>query len=438
MERAERLSLTLALAAAAALAVAAALLVAEHGVDVFVSDQWMTYGPFFREEGLLRAFALQHGPHRQGAGAAVMWLGLHLADWDARADSIAIIAITFLSCLAALVLKRTLFGRVDLGDLAIPAIVMNLVQLEAVVLVPNPAHGALPVLLLLSICIAWAATSAWTRAVALSLLAPLLLFTGFGMVAAPILLALLARDAWFAQRSDGIRASAPRLVPFAALTCALPLFLAGYRVEPGASVPLAELLRFAALMPARFASIELGRFGGLAVVAGALILAALAMVAIRSAGTLLHSASDARARTIFLLCSYSILFIVLAALGRASQGAQFGQSSRYMPLLVPGMLGLYYAARAAERRAVRVGLTLLVAGLALGAILPPSLQHDQSTQVFSLARREWRDCYLATHDAQRCAERARMQVWVGPYDAKVQAQLDYLERNRLSLFRPQD
>ncbi|MBI2214841.1 MAG: hypothetical protein HYU52_14435 [Acidobacteria bacterium] len=55
--------------------------------------------------------------------------------------------------------------------------------------------------------------------------------------------------------------------------------------------------------------------------------------------------------------------------------------------------------------------------------------------MFSDARREWRDCYLATREAERCAERAQMQVWVGPFDEGVRAQLDYLERNRLSLFR---
>ncbi|MGK2859595.1 MAG: hypothetical protein ACSLFQ_20535 [Thermoanaerobaculia bacterium] len=438
MDKAERLSVTLVLAAATALAVAALILVAEHGVDVFLSDQWMINAPFFEGDGPLGAFLLQHGPHRIGGGSLVTWAGLSASGWDARADSVAVIAICLLSCLAALALKRKLFGRIDGLDLVIPAIVLNLVQVEAVVLVPIPAHGVLPTLFLLLACLAFASPSGWSRAIALSLLAPLLLFTGFGMVAAPILLALFAHDASLALRRDGPRASAPHLLPVVALACALPLFLAGYRVEPGTPASLVESFRFAALMPARFGSIELGRFGGLAVFAGAVLLAAMTGMALQRLARVLRAPEDTRSRAIFTLSAFTLLFVALAAAGRAAQGAQYGQSSRYMPLMVPGMLALYFAARSVERKGVRVALTAFVVALSAGAVLPVSLQHDRSTVAFSEARRDWRDCYLVTRDAQQCAERARMPVWVGPYGDEFQAQLDFLERNRLSLFRARD
>src|SRR6266545_2831683 len=99
-----------------------------------------------------------------------------------------------------------------LADAIIPLIFLTTAQYESLVITPNPAHGALPVLLVLLSTLAWGVRHALSRYTAVVVLNFLLIFTGFGLFMGLITPALLALDTFQQARTGHSNAWVP---PFA-------------------------------------------------------------------------------------------------------------------------------------------------------------------------------------------------------------------------------
>src|SRR5438309_10311187 len=148
--------LTVVLATDAVLAFRLFLTIRSEAVNIFYWDQWDFNDPIlFHPQPLWQAFRHQHGPHRQGLGAFVGLIVGRLSHWNTRTDAFAIGVTVVIASLCALWLKNRLFGPLVYSDVIIPMLFFTRVQWETYLGTTNPAHGSLPMLLIMLYCVAW-------------------------------------------------------------------------------------------------------------------------------------------------------------------------------------------------------------------------------------------------------------------------------------------
>jgi hypothetical protein len=414
-------------------------LIHHHAVNILYWDQWEFYTPLFEGRSLWTNFTWLHGPQRQGLGQLILLALAEWSGWNVRAEAFAIGVISCLAMVAALWLKRRLFGEWTAADIAIPLLVLTLCQFQIYLGASNVAYGALPCLLLFLYCLAWSRAPHPMAYAAIAGLHFLLAFTGFGLFAAPITLLLLGAD---------LRRQPRKLAPSLALVAAIGailLFFVDFHLNtaaqpiPGYRPRFWDYPLFVILMFARFVRPETGSPGPLSYLAFAfglaLCLATLASC-VWHGREVLRAGSAARiSLAAFTLCAFSLSFAASTALGRASMGLNVSQSSRYMSLMIPGFLGLYFhlpalASSRAKRIIPPVFLMLLIPGH-----LPLHLGDAHPASYFSVNKRNWKACYLQYEDVKRCDAMpdVKTEFHIGLGDASWK--LDYLKRNRLNLFQ---
>src|SRR5262245_49757008 len=120
-------------------------LIKRQAVNVLFFDQWDFLTPLFGNPTIWEMFTRQHGPHRQGLGLFVSQAVGIATNCNTRAECFGIGIILILVTIGAFLLQWRLFGKLTVWDVLIPAMTFTVMQLESVVLTPNPAHGALPI-----------------------------------------------------------------------------------------------------------------------------------------------------------------------------------------------------------------------------------------------------------------------------------------------------
>lgn len=416
-------------------------LINSYAVNLLFSDQWDIYNALFREQGFWALFSYQHGPHRQGLGALVIRIVAGLTEWNSRADAFTVGVIIVCAMLVAFYLKRRLFGSLTLADAIIPLIFLTTTQYESLVITPNPAHGALPVLLVLLSVLAWGMRNAPARYTAVVVLNFLLIFTGFGVFMGLITPLLLALDIFQQIRTGRSNAWVPPLVALAFALMSIYVFSIGYIFQPQIACYQFPHPRpweypwFIGLMFARFlglsyrpAMVPASILGGalLILLVGVLIYHMLMLVRMGMRGRGISAA-------ITIMIGYSLLFCANAAVGRICAGVDSGQSSRYMTLLPPAFFGLYLHLLTLRRMPVRYGALVLFA-----ALLLPLPWHASDTDVargFTAGKQRWKACYLKIEDIERCDHDTKFSLYPAPPELK--ARLAYLKQHHLNLFADQ-
>jgi hypothetical protein len=96
-----------------------------------------------------------------------------------------------------------LFGKLTLPDAILPLIFLTLAQFESLVITPMPAHGAMPLLLVVLIVLSWTIEQPLARYTAITLLNVFAIYTGFGLFMGAITPVLLMIDIYHqSPRSD--------------------------------------------------------------------------------------------------------------------------------------------------------------------------------------------------------------------------------------------
>lgn len=416
-------------------------LINRHAVDIFFADQWDFLTPVFGNPSVWQMFTYQHGPHRQGIGLFVSQAIGMLTNWNTRTESFVIGFILFLTTFAALILKKRLFGKFTFWDLIIPFITLSFTQIETAVLTPNPAHGALPVLLIILCGICFTIENkavSYFGAVASSFLAT---FTGFGFfigLVMPIVLAILMLVHFVRQqRRKGLIATFAFL--FSIMT--LVLFFTNYAFSPAAdcfqfphSRPF-EYLTFISIQLTSFVGFFQGYKAPFAKPFGILLLVILISIVFVQAWKFVRwRRFDSKQLVIFMFISYSLLFAVNCAVGRVCISINLGQSSRYMPLLVPGWLALYFAANEISKKSARIAALIILT--ILFAVLPVRRfsAYDKDMEFYSDAKRRWASCYLATENVQDCDQTAGHWLYPQPEATQLKMKLDLLKQKGFNLF----
>ena len=411
--------------------------ISRHSVNILFSDQWDVYRPFFEDVNLWRTFAWQHGPPRLGVGMLVTKGLADVSGWNSTADAFAVGVVMSLATVAGLALKWRLFHSLSFFDVVIPLLCLTLFQYEALVVTPMLGHGALPVLMVLLYARALLIEHRSTRYAALLTLNFLLVYTGFGLFIAPITIALLLGEA-YQSRGD------TRLLGGIAIALSLAIlsdlsFLVGYRFDTGAGGAVAmgtivQYSQYVGLMLAAFWGWHASILGGLASVAGVVLLAiALGVCCIHGRRIVRNGLfANPASLIITVLVSYSILFCIFTAVGRLGLGIQYAQVSRYVTLAVPLYVGLYFHLLTLGQGWIRQVALPGYLMISLAGSLPLGIIDDVA-QKTSIGKTSWKACYLKLEDAERCNQLTGFLIH--PAVESLGSRLQYLKERRLNLYQ---
>ena len=408
--------------------------ISEHAVNILYYDQWDYYKPLFDGQSVWSMFPVQHGPVRQGLGGVLIGMVARSSAWNTRADSFAVGITIALALAVAFAVKRRLGNRLTAADALLPLLFFNLAQVESLVVVPNPAHGAMPLLLAMLYVLAWTLENRRVAYAAILICNVFLIFTGFAFFVGVITPLLLLLEGWRHWREERRVAWEP-LAAVAVALISLAIFFRGWVFEPSIdcfkfphSRPL-EYLWFIALMFARFLGVVYATEFG--VVLGMILFAFLVWIVVRHAIALVRNpVRDNRSLAIVVLGSWTLLFCANAAVGRVCSGLGGAQMSRYATLLIPGFFAMYlHLTTLAEEARTRL-MTAFATILLTLPLMNLKVETDLARR-YATGKRQWRDCYLSARDVTACDTATRFSVYPTP---TIDEKLAFLERNRLNLF----
>lgn len=420
-------------------------LIAIYAVDLLFMDAWLFDKPLFRGSGWLALFRQQNGPHREGLGLFVTGPLAALTGWNMRAESFAVAVIVLAALAAAFLLKRRLWGEWDWSDAVLPLMFLTPVQFGTFFGAPQPAHSALPLLLLMLYCLAWLARQTSVRYSSIVVLNFLMIYTGFGIfigLMTPLLLVVACRRA----RQEGCwREFAWAKVALLLSLLSAASFLIGYQFNPAADNFRAfhprpwEYLGFAILLPAHFLGVSSVDNLLFASVLGAGLFLLMLAVGILHAREWLRRGSEL-SLIIAVLEIFSLLFCLVAAYGRIGFGFAFAESSRYATLQIPAFLGLYFHGLSLRSDRPRtVWLIALSAALAWGCLVITPREASQMA-AYRDGKLRWKAAYLQTGSITEANRLARYTI-IPPRDGAdtlLAEELDYLRYHHLNLFRGVD
>jgi hypothetical protein len=410
----------------------------KYSVNLFFGDEWDYLNPFFRHQPrLAELFVYEFSPTRGGIGLIADRILFSLTRWNERSETFLVAACIFAAMLAALWLKRKLFGPLTIHDMAIPAMFLTLAQYETLIGIPHPSWRGFPLLMIMLYCLALLQQRTGPKYASLLLLNLLLIYTGYGVFMGVVSLGVFSLECYWSLRGEN---SIPFVFPFAAwLLAAVSLgsFFIGYSWATGATCfePQKEKLWsypwFIAIMFSRM----LVRSRGLvfiSAVGGLLFVAAIAIL-IKHLARLAHDGPATASLVGAALISYSLIFAAATAVGRACLGLpEAAQASRYVTLMIPAFLGIYFylLSMRSAGRTYRWGLLVFVALLLSGAIL----KKTGDMRFFAEGKRSWAECYRQTESIHGCDEAAHFRIYPNPEQTGLQQKLDYLKERRLNLF----
>ena len=408
-------------------------------VNVIYWDEWDFLGGLFENRGWWELFTWQHGPHREGLGYAVIKICAALSSWDTRFEAFVVGGITVVSAGVAVVLKRALHRSWSLFDVCIPLMVLTLAQAEQYVCVVNPAHGSVPLLLVLLLTLTAMIERTMLRIALMVTLNFLAVYTGFGIVLGPITVVLFAIQLYGAveDRREIIAHAAGLLLTLATFGS---FFLWHYRFDSAAPCFVfpdphpANYGRFLGLLYVRlFEAQDLVQWR---LVLGGLVLAVHAAVLAWAIYGTLTSRGRSRAHVaVFILSGFSLAFGLNAAIGRVCFGPEAAISSRYVPYGVPVMLALYLALWSFPLP-TRVRLVFLTVLTVLCVAKEVRIKQDIGMlKPCARVKQRWRDCYIKVGSIDACDARTHSRLYPNPPGTGMQRKLDFLRAHHLNLFK---
>jgi hypothetical protein len=295
---------------------------------------------------------------------------------------------------------------------------------------------AFPLLLIIAYCFAWVQGRGVLRNVTVLVINFLLIFTGFGIFIVGITLLLFGLEAYHGARTHDRGRTKTALLSLAIATASLASFYYDYRFDPSVECyhfpyhdPAAYPV-FMGLMFANFLAVKQGVI--LASILGVGVIVVVSSLLVLHIRALWNDSCAERASVlIVILLGFSLTFSAATAVGRVCLGPEGARASRYLTMLIPAFLGMYFSIltiRSDRKRAVLAGIFVL--------LLLPSCVHRYHKEIenFSALKRNWKQCYLAHEDIQFCDAETKWQLFPCPECIHMKEKLEFLKRNRLNLY----
>lgn len=418
--------------------------VREYAVNLLHFDQWSFLTPLFKNASMWENFRWQHGPHRQGLGNVVVSWVLTATHWDTVVEGLFISALLVAATFTALFLKKRLFGRLTAYDAVIPILCISLDQFDTIVAIPNMSHSILPLLLVFLFCLANTIPWRIPQALGMIVLSFLLVFTGFGILAGVMILVLFLFRAYHSIRQQNVLNLVGSAAAVLLIGCSFVVFFVGYRFNAGVPnfvFPHPRPWEYLNVFFSVFGSFWGFRKGALSLAVGGICAAIVICVWGRSVRESLRSSMPREQynTTVFVLAGFSILFCAGVSIGRISLGERAGTAYRYVTLLIPAFVSLYFGILTLGNRKLRSILLATFVGLVVvksAYFSFPLSQRTLKTVVTMRARKlAWISCYERSENLERARRISTLKIHPSPHNANLEEKLRYLKKNRLNLFK---
>ena len=135
-----------------------------------------------------------------------------------------------------------------------------------------------------------------------------------------------------------------------------------------------------------------------------------------------------------MFLSFSIVYALNTAVGRVCLGAITAQSPRYMTLLIPGWLAIYFSFILWESQKLKV--IALVILLLLFTLLPLRRYNDINNffTPMTISRQKWVACYLEKENIEECDKVSGTKVYPNAEAIGLQEKLNLLKQKHYNLF----
>jgi hypothetical protein len=415
------------------------ILIKNFLVDIPFVDQYYVYKGFVENRSLHDLFFWQHGMHRQGIGGILQKIILDAFAWDNHAVSYFVVIILFISLAVSVFISRKLFYfPASAADVALPLIFLTTNQYETLVSGMNIAAQSLPMLLTIIATALLFIKKSFYRTPLLALISAISLFTGFGYHLFFSLAAVAALDLLVSMRKHDASATIHHWIFLGLNGIFLYFFLSNLHWNPVVECfqfphyPLYDYPIFAGLMPAKYFGFSYLRTPLLAILFSIGWVLLVGFLVVYLTGKILRS-DDPRWRALLMLLLFSSSFAALTSIGRVCTGMYAAGSPRYMTLMIPCAFAFYLLLRMIPQGNIRKLIGPVFILLCLGGYLPLRLSQRESLVKVSTLQAQWRSCYLKTQSISECDKQAGDNLCIHP-DLQKEV-LDYLQKNRLSLFR---
>jgi hypothetical protein len=416
------------------------LVIEKYAVNVFFYDQWEYMTPFFRHRpSISELFFLEPagGPIREGLGLLPDKFLYPLTHWNVRGDAFIVGGSIFAAMLLALLLKRKLYGPLSYSDIAIPVIFLTLQQYEAMVGTPNPAYSGFPLLMMMLYCLALLIRNRLMGYSLIFVLNVLLNYTGWGFFMGVVTIGVFLLQCYWSWRH---LSSAPFVYALAGLLVAAASFASffiHYTFFSGVdclAIPYRQFLHYPQFVTLMFSAFVVPRplhISARMVALGTAILLVVITILVWHIRHLLKGPRHNAHLVGAVLLSYSLLFCVNAAIGRVCAAMGLAYSSRYVTLLIPAFLAIYFYLLSKSWH----GKRNLVLTLWVLLLLPASVRKPwKDVRWYSSGKRDWANCYVRTENIHFCDRSAKFTADPYPGQPGFQEKLDYLKQHQLNLF----
>ena len=344
----DNISIGITIATIICLSIYLLLQVNSHSVNLVFSDQIDIIFSFFEEKNLLELFMQQHGPHRQGVGALIMYPVLYLGSWNIELLSYLTVIILIVSTIIFTISMRNM--RVSpLTIIVVIILLLSYASVELITITPNISHTVLPILFLslITLLLSKNYVSIVKTEIFIFLLVFLSLFTGFGIftflayIVVVVIRGLGNKFNLHNKHSNYFKIGIYILI---GLTVISFLFMYQYNFSQAegcarnAFINLLGVIKYAGAIT----SLVVGGqdiLGEYSIQVGVVILLVQLIMSILITMKL-YTKESRELYIIMLLLLISIGFVLNAAIGRHCLGISSAYASRYYLLVIPGIVGM--------------------------------------------------------------------------------------------------
>lgn len=406
-----------------------------YAVNLLFWDQWGFYAEFF-DKGSYWVFHISMVHTGKGIGFILAKWIADLSAWDGKIEAFAIGVLLFLSGLFCLLLKKRLTGNLVFMDIVLFALILSPTQHGLFSATPNISHGSMPFLLLILYSFAWLNHSKY-KYYLIGFINFLLVFTGFGFFIAPISIFLILLDLW-RFKEDRIHKV------LSLLLCLFGLVLFFYDYNFNHPQDLAGELENSSLnLYLSFIFVSLANYWSLTIssiwdmVFGAINFMIILGLMVLSTIKLWRETNNKALRIVFILSTFSFLFLLNLSLGRAPYGIGGAKASRYIIYISPAYIALYF-----YLGQLRFGGHFWKLIFVLASIYPSlnTAQHYKRMEKIKSKKEKWVEVYKKTESIEIANRESNFKIFPKPEKVHLKERLEYLKEHKLNFYKsePQD
>ncbi len=411
--------------------------------NILYWDQWDIVNEVVKENNWLNLIFFQHNEHKMGLGLIITKILEAATSWNNHAETLFIGLILFVCAVLAVLIKRKLFGKIEIYDIFIPILFFNLYQWENLIW-GFQISFVLPLLMLFLSVYLYTFKVSFFRNFYLIFISILSIFTHFHGLIVVFLNTTFFILSFLNSKDRRVKQTNFFLV----LSNILIGLFYFYRFEfsqtyPNGSEPLIMSLAKRGL----YIVFEINQLFGLKItnsfnVSNILVGLTLPIfpiiVGVAFFFLLRKSWVEKSLLKYFPIVSlfiFSFAFCIFTAFGRSGFGLSQAFSSRYTTFIIPMYLGVFLTLYLTPKIIVRKHfITFLVSIFFLLLLINSRVSINKAKDHFANLS-QWKVCYLKNFDPNSCSKITNFSPYPDIENINFKNKLTLLKLNKLNIWR---